>query len=799
MRSFFVYVFCALLLCTQALCPALAAAPENAPTEAAPAPEEDVWTLIFQNRLQDLNKLYTEVDSLNKEIPAQVNALRGAVTQLKTEHQRLGAIMQLSQNMPMELGAVLERLEHLYETSLTAALPVQELLDSAKDKLERINSLDIKASDPAIKNLATPESAQYLNRVNQSRDQLTQIVARLGNALSPATTLSGLIQQDINTITAKLPTLWKNYYVSASSSLFDLGRWKQAVQSLGSFDEALKLRLSAQMPNTAGDIVYSVFRALVTLLFLTGATLFASRLVRTSPLLFQQGWRRVCANSLRWIYTGIALYVASVSPRGDLFYVLTVSATYILSIGQLALAWDLRSFDDHTLPGLSPLYKMLVPLFGGLLALFFNLPPTPLSALWAFILLACLWWHHKQPDNPDIPALEQALLKGHHAYLWLLLAMALFGWGRLSILMCMGYAALAVLIQFIAGIVKLSNQISQILPQDGFKGLVGGAAMALAVPILLLLCTLGAALWFLAYPGGTYMVMHVAKMDINLGETSLNLAQMLLFISAFYITRSAVSVGQTFLRQLPQHASRMDPSLIGPMQTVYTYTLWLAFLLFILSSMGFGLTNLLVVAGGLSVGVGLGLQSIVNNFISGLLVIFGRNLQEGDIVEIGPLSGVVKRVDIRSTTLETFDNATIFVPNASLISSNLINWTRNGRSVRRDVTVGVGYESNVEQVRNLLLDIAQTHPSILSQPLPAVIFDRFGASTLDFTLRFWVPDISLGVSTQSELRAIIHKNFAEAGISIAYPQLDVHLHTGESAPETPSNNHTAGENACKNA
>ena len=108
-----------------------------------------------------------------------------------------------------------------------------------------------------------------------------------------------------------------------------------------------------------------------------------------------------------------------------------------------------------------------------------------------------------------------------------------------------------------------------------------------------------------------------------------------------------------------------------------------------LSALGFSLTSIAVVAGGLSVGIGFGLQNIINNFVSGLLVIFGQTLREGDVIDVGGVNGIVRRINIRSTQVETFDNAVIFVPNAEFLSGKLTNWTRNGRMVRQEVAVGV--------------------------------------------------------------------------------------------------------------
>ena len=161
-------------------------------------------------------------------------------------------------------------------------------------------------------------------------------------------------------------------------------------------------------------------------------------------------------------------------------------------------------------------------------------------------------------------------------------------------------------------------------------------------------------------------------------------------------------------------------------------------------------------------------------------------MQEGDIIDLGGTMGTVRKVSIRATTVETFDNAVIFVPNADLVSNRLTNWTRNSLTIRRDVAVGVAYGSDVELVTRLLLEVAKAHKRVLHHPGPVVLFDNFGPSSLDFILRVWVDDIAVGVSTASDLRVEIDRVFRENNVEISFPQLDLHVRSAEGLqPLTP--------------
>ena len=251
---------------------------------------------------------------------------------------------------------------------------------------------------------------------------------------------------------------------------------------------------------------------------------------------------------------------------------------------------------------------------------------------------------------------------------------------------------------------------------------------------------------------------------------------MLLIITAFFLARTASSMGAAFIEKMPQNGMHVDSSLVTPLQTAFTYLVWIVFGLFVLRSLGMNLSSLAaVIAGGLSVGIGFGMQTIVNNLISGLILIFSRALQVGDVVEVGGVLGKIKKITMRATVVETYDSATIYVPNSEFMSGHLTNWTSNNRTRRMALKIGVAYGSDTNKVIKLLKDCAQKNDGILAFPEPSVVFTDFGNNTLDFTLYYWLKDFSLIQSAASNLRLAINEAFAKEHIEIAFPQLDVHV------------------------
>ncbi len=195
-----------------------------------------------------------------------------------------------------------------------------------------------------------------------------------------------------------------------------------------------------------------------------------------------------------------------------------------------------------------------------------------------------------------------------------------------------------------------------------------------------------------------------------------------------------------------------------------------------LESIGLNLNSLVVVGGALGLGVGLGLQTVVANFVAGLILLFEQPIRIGDRIQVGETYGDVIDIRGRSTWVRTNDNIIVIVPNSDFITKELVNWTVNDRQVRIAVPVGVGYSSHPPGVRDILLRVASEHPDVLSDPPPNVIFKDFGDNSLDFVLRVWTTSkLQIPAVLTSELNFSIFQAFSDAGIEMPFPQRDLHL------------------------
>ena len=264
----------------------------------------------------------------------------------------------------------------------------------------------------------------------------------------------------------------------------------------------------------------------------------------------------------------------------------------------------------------------------------------------------------------------------------------------------------------------------------------------------------------------------------NFGGFSISPARITLALLLFVLLWPAIEYLKQFMDLQWLSAAEMTKSARETFSTVSGYLCYGAVILVTLAVAGVKLTGLTVIIGALSVGVGFGLQNIVNNFISGLILIFERPIKKGDWILVGTTEGYVKRISIRSTIVQTFDRSDVIVPNSELISNQVTNMMFEDQRGRLRVSVGVAYGSDTELVQRLLLDIAQAHEQVItdgSAPEPKAWFQAFGESSLDFDLLCHLKDVDQKIRVRSELHMAIDKAFREHKIEIPFPQRDVHI------------------------
>ncbi|MFV9550494.1 mechanosensitive ion channel family protein [Algibacter sp. PT7-4] len=212
--------------------------------------------------------------------------------------------------------------------------------------------------------------------------------------------------------------------------------------------------------------------------------------------------------------------------------------------------------------------------------------------------------------------------------------------------------------------------------------------------------------------------------------------------------------------------------------TVFSFARWIIYLIVILvvfDSIGINVTAIFAASAALLIGVGLALQTLFQDIISGIFILIDQSVHVGDIIEIDGKVGRVEEIKLRTTRAVTIDNKVLVIPNHLYLENSLYNWTQNGSSTRESVSVGVAYGSDVQLVKKLLLQAASTHPNVLTEPEPTVVFTNFGESSLDFKIVFTINDSFKAQFPKSDIRFEIDRLFRENNVSIPFPQRDIHI------------------------
>jgi potassium-dependent mechanosensitive channel len=292
--------------------------------------------------------------------------------------------------------------------------------------------------------------------------------------------------------------------------------------------------------------------------------------------------------------------------------------------------------------------------------------------------------------------------------------------------------------------------------------LVGGAGLALL------------NIWELA-PAPLETWTLITGLGFNVAGAELTIGRVLFAILLVYLAILGSWIGRTVVTSEVVPRWDLDRGVGDSITSVIHYVTVAIGILVGLGALGVHLQNIAIVAGALSVGIGFGLQNVVNNFVSGIILLFERPVRVGDTVVIGGEWGTIRKIGLRSTRVETFDRSEMIVPNGDLVSEKVTNWTLSNPIARLAIPVGVAYGSPVGKVMQILRESAPVHPAVLDDPAPQALFMGFGDNALDFELRVWVRDLRHRMEVKSLVLEELDRRFRDEEIEIPFPQRDLHL------------------------
>jgi len=750
--------------------------------EARPVSESvTALSSFFQNKAKEVADLQRETEVLLEQLDRQEPGFKSAMDAAHDRLQTLEVMARMVKTNPYDMRVALAEAIYLQLTLAKDSEPLNVLARDVGAKAVTLGSLqeDLERKWAAGQDKSVREDVLPIRKnVETVVQKVKELQARVEKLQARAAEIQTSTAEWVSTFQTQLPLIWKAEFLDAKEFRMLPASGADIRKDLLDWFSNLKTLFAGQYSSVTqerGDWVGMLVLFWLPFVFIG----FAS--YRFLEGVFENaraGGRLTSAFGILCLSLALSLLAAFLAGQVKQTSLLLVATHVFMLLGVQALAWVFRNvrgvLKKKSLQPLLPL--VFLSLSVSVLDLL-RLPQWLEHLSWVgLVVLSSLFFGMIQPEL----RYERFIRRAHPYVMAILVAVAVLGWGNLAVLTSTLWGVLALALQLGIGAMSVVRVLFEKLDKTGFKALAADLAVTFLTLLIWLAVVLGIMTWVSINLGTNVVYEKLSTLELNWGDFSFNFLRLGVVLLLFQVVRSLAMAWKTVLDSENLRWKNIDHGAAASLQRIGIYCLWLLFALFSVNLLGISLTNFAVIAGGLSVGIGFGMQAIISNFISGLILLFDRAIQPGDVIEVNGVWAKVMSVNIRNTEVQTFDNAKIFLPNSTLIANQVTNWThRNDVRIRRDVAVGVAYGSDVQLVKKLLLAAAVEHPAVLSSPEPMVLFSNFGSSSLDFTLRFWVRHVDFGLSSCSDIRESIDAKFRENNVEIPFPQMDMHVRPGD--------------------
>ncbi|MFW6216411.1 MAG: mechanosensitive ion channel domain-containing protein [Desulfohalobiaceae bacterium] len=737
---------------------------------------------ILQAEAETFKQQMQVIEAAEEKLPDMMQSFQSKEQKLLPKLNRLMRLKAFVGANFKELVFLRQFLERLRQEHAQSMAPLQqelERLDKARSRLQELKQELLERIQMDSHFAVGQDQEQRLEAYNSLLQKNDQLQFRIQSILDSARNTSQRISSLHSSLQQELDQVWRSHFFSQETSIKDLSL-QRLLQDFQEWRQGLPVYFNfffiGQMP-WLKYLGYGLGLAIaLSVLALAVMKKLRANLPQPGPAgPFILPLLLICCSLSLW---AMAVFLPNAFPSVLLLTIIQI----LLLQGLSLLLWRFRLFGKSGgYSGLNPLIPLWWLFAASLILQSLNLPSSLLILIWPAVLVLCVLWLLRSYPNAQL-RLERSILIFALAALLLLTLAALTGWVNLSLLLGSFIFVLGLSLQLGAVTAELLKARVALLPDSNLGYLGQGLIQGTGVPLLWILSLLLAVIWLSVNMGDVQFLQEITRLNLGWGAISVNMFRLILVLIGFYLARSSLVILRSIMDSMAEDKEHLDPGTTATLKTLITYVVWAVYLVLALAFLGLNLTSLTVVAGGLSVGIGFGMQSIVNNFISGLILLFGRAIKPGDIIQVEDLWAEVQEVNIRSTVVETFDKSTILLPNSMLIEKQITNWTLADKTIRRTITLGVAFGSDIQLVKRLLQYIAETHPEVLNKPLPFVRFADFGPSSLVFTLYFFAT-IDKAWDVESALRFEIDQIFREYGIKIAFQQHDLHLQSAAGLEE----------------
>ncbi|MYL81969.1 mechanosensitive ion channel [Desulfovibrio aerotolerans] len=698
---------------------------------AAQTEEDGLWRSIADGLTQNIAIKGQELARMRQQLPAEKTALAANLAHSSSRLDQLLLLRGVAGDTPWASRTLLLELAELSRAVDVAGSSLEDMQATlARTKQEYATLRQIRAQNASREyaELISEELAGPGRDFKELKHAVDTIKAEVDDALAQAAALSADIEAARVDETERFIEVFGRTYFESSGSLLRLANLLEVLDDIQEWANA--------GPRFWGPVL--AFMPWAGLLGLTVVdSLVALGLLRLLLRRHPETWL-----ALRPGLVCLALGAGLFAARHSVLYAAN-QFTSLLWVSIMAYALFRLSNGGRELAVLFACF------LAGIVQDAVNLPASAVSALWVVVASGGAWRLHQGRSSRAVA-------------LWLLGAAAaasLFGFGPQAVI-----AVQAVFMLHLA--IYVSGTVQRWLGE-----LAGGRERSLAHLAQPLAVTVLAALyiaWVLVFMGGPGLVEHVFAMTFAVGKAAISLEAVSWLIVVFFLLRLLQAWFQELLAFVNFRGRPMDAGLAHTVGAAFSYVTWTLFMLFALRLFEVPLGALTWIASGLSVGIGFGLKDIVNNFVSGLIIMFGGAVKKGDIIQQGKNLGEVVDLSVRNTIVRTLDNTTVIIPNSSFLRGEIVNLSYHDTTMRLTIPVTVAPGTKIKKVKKLLQSIAKEHPDVLKKPAPEVLLRTLGRLGLEFDLQVWIDNFLKKFVVQSELATTIDQTFQENKILVPF-------------------------------
>ena len=743
------------------------------------------WMEMIKKEEALLTDAKKELEKYISAQPDRIQKVREKTEELNQQLRKLIIIYNIEEGNPIELRDKLRQIEHIRREG-------QDIIGPLNNEMESIESFEKSFRE----NLKEYEQLSEEGFVKEKKAILGEYILELKRTLDLAATARQLIAIVPNSVEGLFVRLdnkksaiekdlfksWKTFFLRPLPIYyFSAEGWKNAYEGMQSWVRFVPY-WQIPLKESWGTFRNGLIMALAAGVIIIALSFFFLGWIQRKFSLV--ALRRHLSPSFIWLGFGLPLYVMIMTCGLSQFGIYRFPAEALLAGGIVSLAWRLRML--LPMHEVSSRHNILWPLWcvftAAIVSMTNHFPSEMFVPVMAILLVVCALYlfYIRKGYRGGFEKKTGAISS------WLLLILSLISlskWGNLSILIATIWFLLLLNIEFCSNIILIMEHVNRTSRE---KLVTHNIVNGVFFPLLLLGFFTTSAVWICMFIGGMPLLNSIIQWRINFGLFGLNLSMVIIIMAVFFVVRSIMALLQRALDVISRRREEIQMGTVKSIQAILAYIIWCLYILFSLNLLGVKLEHIALIAGGLSIGVGFGLQDMIKNFFSGLILLFSRSIHPGDEIQIEDVRGTVMKINIRNTIVQTNEDSTIFIPNSDLAYKKIANWTYKDPKGRAEIVVGVAYGSDTDRVRTLLIECALAHQQVLREPPPYVLFYDFGESALIFRLRFWIKNmIHQKDKVSSAIRFEIDTVFREHNIEIAFPQHDIRIRSTDGLNTIP--------------